>query len=483
MKDFHGRILLIGFGIVAQTLLKMLPRHLRVPLHRITVIDFADCADILKPWTAKGVRYVRERVTAINLARLLSTHVEAGGIILDLAWSIDCFDIMEWARKNGVLYVNTSLESWDGTGASTQRTTFEKSLYVRYNKVLTTVAAVPRHAPTAILDHGANPGLISHFVKKGLLDIGQHLLKKTRQTRGSARRLQRLMEAGDFAGLARAAGVRVIHCSEWDRQISRVPKRHEEFVGTWSIEGMWEEAISPSELGWGTHEKRLPPLAIVPQNGPGNQIILPQMGMNTLVRSWVPDQEIVGMLVTHGEAFTISHALTVRRRGQVVYRPTVHYAYLPANDTLASLHEMRCRNYELQANKRIITDEIGEGDDRMGALLMGPKFQAWWTGSILSAAEARKKVPHSNATAVQVAAGMLSAVLWAIANPNQGICLPEDLPHEEILRHAAPYLGQIVSQHSTWSPLQRHRVFFAENHEATPDTGDPWQFVNFRFQP
>jgi len=24
-------------------------------------------------------------------------------------------------------------------------------------------------APTAILDHGANPGLISHFIKKGLL--------------------------------------------------------------------------------------------------------------------------------------------------------------------------------------------------------------------------------------------------------------------------------------------------------------------------
>ena len=206
MRDFHGRILLIGFGIVAQTLLKMLPRHRRVPLNRITVIDFADCASRLRPWTAKGVRYVRERVTAINLARLLSTHVEAGGIIVDLAWSIDCFDIMEWARKNGVLYVNTSLESWDSTGASTQRTTFEKSLYVRYNKVLAAMAAAPRHAPTAVLDHGANPGLISHFVKRGLLDIGQHILKKNRMTRGSARRLQRLMEDGEFAELARAVG-------------------------------------------------------------------------------------------------------------------------------------------------------------------------------------------------------------------------------------------------------------------------------------
>ena len=30
--------------------------------------------------------------------------------------------------------------------------------------------------PTAVLEHGANPGLISHFTKQGLLDIGKRLL-------------------------------------------------------------------------------------------------------------------------------------------------------------------------------------------------------------------------------------------------------------------------------------------------------------------
>ncbi|HOU21496.1 MAG TPA: saccharopine dehydrogenase C-terminal domain-containing protein [Kiritimatiellia bacterium] len=482
MREFNGRIVITGFGVVAHAVLSLLPRHLRVPARRITVIDFADREDVLQPWIAKGLRFVRERITPLNLARLLSTHVEAGGLIIDLAWSIDCFDIMEWARRNGVLYINASLESWANTGADAQKTSLDKSLYARYAKLLQ-VAARRDHAPTALLDHGANPGLVSHFVKQGLLDIGQHVVAHNRMTRGRIRRLERLMSEEEFAELARALAVKVIHCSEWDRQRSRTPKRHDEFVGTWSVEGMWEESISPSELGWGTHEKRLPAFAIVPQTGPGNQIILPQMGLNTWVRSWVPEQEIVGMVVTHGEAFTISHFLTVRRRGRVVYRPTVHYAYMPANDTLASLHELRCRNYELQPRTRILTEEILDGEDLVGALIMGPLFQSWWTGSFLSIAEARRKAPHSNATALQVAAGVLAGLLWVVDNPDSGICLPEDLPHREILRHATPYLGRLVSQHSSWTPLQRHRVFFVENPDAQPDSADPWQFNNFRFHP
>ena len=482
MREFNGRIVITGFGVVAHAVLSLLPRHLRVPARRITVIDFADREDVLQPWIAKGLRFVRERITPLNLARLLSTHVEAGGLIIDLAWSIDCFDIMEWARRNGVLYINASLESWANTGADAQKTSLDKSLYARYAKLLQ-VAARRDHAPTALLDHGANPGLVSHFVKQGLLDIGQHVVAHNRMTRGRIRRLERLMSEEEFAELARALAVKVIHCSEWDRQRSRTPKRHDEFVGTWSVEGMWEESISPSELGWGTHEKWLPPFSIRPQAGTANQIILSQMGLNTWVRSWVPDQEIVGMIVTHGESFGLSHALTVREEGRPVYRPTVHYAYMPCNDSIVSLHELRCRNYELHPKQRILTDEIVEGMDVVGALIMGHRYQSWWTGSMLSIGGARRKLPHLNATAMQVAAGVLGAVLWAVRNPRRGVCFPEDLSHQEVLRWARPYLGRLVSQPTDWTPLRRHRVYFDENPQAQPDQSDPWQFKNFLFHP
>ena len=56
------------------------------------------------------------------------------------------------------------------------------------------------------------------------------------------------------------------------------------------------------------------------------------MGINTFVASWVPpDHHIVGMVVRHGEAFTITEKLTVWEDGKAVYRPTVHYAYCPCD--------------------------------------------------------------------------------------------------------------------------------------------------------
>ena len=479
---FQHRILITGFGVVARALLPLLVKRLRVPCRAITVIDFEDRGDVLGPWLNRGLRFVRERVTPQNLRRLLAAHAGPGDLIIDLAWSIDFFDIVQWAHDHHALYVNASLESWDPSAEMHRKSTIEKSLYARYLKVLPLVEAW-RGSATAVVDHGANPGLVSHFVKQGLLDIAAREAAEKDVGAARARKLRHLAERQSFGELARALGVKVIHCSEWDTQRAAQAKHPDEFVATWSVQAMWEESISPSELGWGTHETWRPPFATEPETGPRNQIILPQMGLNTWVRSWVPNQEIVGMVVTHGESFGLSHALTVRRRGRVVYRPTVHYAYMPCNDSLVSLHELRCRNYELHPRARILADEISEGADVFGALIMGHRYKSWWVGSVLPIEEARRLVPHVNATAVQVASGVLAAVLWALKNPRQGVCLPEHLPHEEILAHARPYLGRIVSTPSDWTPLSQHRVFFDESPEGLVDQSDPWQFRNFLFKP
>ena len=153
MIDFHQRILITGFGVVAQATLTMLLKHLRVPLRNITVIDFADREEALRPWINKGLRFVRERITPLNLPRLLSTHVGPGGLIVDLAWSIDCFDILSWAHDNGVLYVNASLESWDPVSDMHSKSSLEKSLYARYQKLLP-LTEQWQNTTTAVIDHG-----------------------------------------------------------------------------------------------------------------------------------------------------------------------------------------------------------------------------------------------------------------------------------------------------------------------------------------
>lgn len=479
---FKNRVVLIGFGVVARALLPLLIKHLRVAPARMVVIDFADREAVLQPWIAEGLTFVRERVTPLSLSRLLSSHAARGDLIIDLAWSVDFFDIARWALENGVIYVNASLEAWDAGEERPRRTLVEASLYVRYAQLLQWRERW-RGATTVLVDQGANPGLVSAFVKAGLLDLAAAAIAEGKVPAGPAEQLQRLIESEDFAELAHTLGVKVIHCSEWDTQRSRVSKSPDEFVSTWSAEAMWEESISPSELGWGTHEKQLPPGAIRPDFGPGNQIILPQRGLNTWVRSWVPNQEIVGMVMAHGESFGLAHALTVRRDGRPLYRPTVNYAYVPCADSLVSLHELRARDYALHPKTRTPTNEIVDGADVVGALIMGHPLGAWWTGSMLTIDEARQKVPGANATTLQVAAGMLAATLWALRNPWAGPCLPEDLPHREILAAAGPYLGRFVSVKSDWTPLRGRHDGFGDESPNAVDPSDPWQFRNFVFRP
>jgi homospermidine synthase len=330
-----------------------------------------------------------------------------------------------------------------------------------------------------VVEHGANPGLVSHWVKVALEDIAGALVKRAIPADRRAG-LERALVAGDFARLALLTGVKVIHISERDTQISNVPKQVNEFVNTWSVAGFYEEGVAPAEMGWGTHERRLPPGAQVHPYGPGNQICLSQMGINTYVRSWVPTSgEIIGMVVRHGEAFTISDHLTVWEQGIPVYRPTVHYAYLPTDAAIASLHELKMRNYTMQPAERIMNDEIISGMEEMGVLLLGHDLTGWWVGSQLTIEESRRLVPGQSATTLQVAASMLGALRWMLRNPRKGVLVPDNLPHREVLEIANPYLGTCPSVPTDWTPLKGRFDPFEKYGRPRPADEDVWQFETF----
>jgi homospermidine synthase len=482
MLEFKNKILIIGYGSVSKCAIPILLKHVKAPYKNITVIDFADKRKELQQWTKKGIKYFQEKITPINIAQVLSRHVSAGGLLIDLAWNIGCNDILTWCHDNKVLYVNTSVEEWDPYAGIHDKSPFKKSLYYRQMLLRDMVSKWKNESTTAVVDHGANPGLISHFTKKGIVDIAEKSIHDKTTRKKDAAKLEKLLHERKYANLAMELGIKVVHCSERDTQITNRPKEVDEFVGTWSIEGLREEGVSPAEMGWGTHEKVLPALTNLPPYGPKNQIFLSQMGINTWVRSWVPNQEIIGMVIRHGEAFSISDKLTVWKNGRAVYRPTVHYAYMPCHETISSLQELRGRNYELQPKLRIMSDEITAGADILGALLMGHKYNSWWTGSVLTIEESRRLVPNQNATTMQVAIGVVAAVMWMIDNPHKGVCIPDDLPYEHVLNISKPYLGQFVSEASDWTPLKNYRVFFKENPKAYLDKKNIWCFNNFLFK-
>jgi len=479
MTEFKNKILFVGYGAVAECTLPILFKHIKVPAKNVTVMDFEDRTEKLKAWTAKGVRFVRDRVTEANLGAILAKHVGPGDLLIDLAWNIDALEILQWCHDHGVLYINTSTELWDPYAAGPNQHPTEKTLYWRHMNLRRMLATWKTKGPTAVIEHGANPGLISHFVKQGLIDIGQSLIADKKLKGKAAETVAELVALQQFNHLARALGVKVIHCSERDTQITDQPKQVDEFVNTWSIEGFREEGTTTSELGWGTHEKTLPAHAFRHKQGPGNQICLARMGINVWVRSWVPDYNILGMVVRHGEAFTISDTLTVWEGKKAVYRPTMHYAYCPCDEAIASLNEMRGYNYKLNANQRIMNDEITGGADILGALIMGHDYNSWWVGSDLSIEESRRLVPHQNATTMQVAISVVAASMWMIENPTVGVVVPDELPHEYILGVAMPYLGKWISRKSDWTPLKGRDTTFDKHNKPDLDRKDPWQFKNF----
>ncbi|MCS5617001.1 MAG: saccharopine dehydrogenase NADP-binding domain-containing protein [Planctomycetota bacterium] len=480
MLPFPQRILFVGFGFVARCTLPILLRHIRIAPEQITILEFEPDEEAIRPWTDKGVNFVRARVERDNLGDLLGRHLAAGDLLLDLAWNIDCCEIVQWCHDHGVLYLNTSVELWDPYENALQAHPTKMTLYWRHMNLRRMIAGWDAAGPTAVLEHGANPGLISHFTKQALLDIATACLEEKKFLGAQAERIAQHAAERAFNHLAHELGVKVIHCSERDTQISNRPKEVDEFVNTWSVEGFREEGTTTAEMGWGTHEKELPPFAYEHADGPGSQICLARMGINTQVVSWVPDYTIVGMVVRHGEAFTITENLSVRdNAGQTIYRPTVHYAYCPCDAAIASLWELRGYNYRLQPRHRIMTDEITSGADILGALVMGHPLNSWWCGTDLSIEESRRLVPHQNATTMQVAISVVAAAMWMIEHPAEGVKVPDDLPHDYVLGIAKPYLGTFHSLPSDWTPLTHYTNTFPGFNRPAIDESDPWQFKNF----
>ena len=471
---FQNRVLILGAGSVSQCVLPLLIEHL-VDAKQITIADMRDNRHRVSEAIAAGATYVQDQLTRENMDQFLSKYLSAGDFLLDLAWNIDANEIIGWAHDHGVIYLNTSVEEWDPYSAGANRHPTERTLYWRHMKLRKLTDTWKGQGPTAIVEHGANPGLVPHLTKKALFDIATRAIKEGKAPAGVAEAL----ESENFPSLAHKLGVKVIHISERDTQVSDKPKLFNEFVNTWSVEGFYEEGIAPAELGWGTHEKTLPANAYEHQDGPKNQICIAQPGATTWVRSWVPKMETTGMVIRHGEAFTISDHLTVWDGDKAIYRPTVHYAYCPTDAAIASMRELEMNQWHITDNQRIMNEEIIDGADHLGVLLMGHPYKSWWTGSLLNIHDSRKLIPKQSATTVQVSSAVYAAVAWAMANPNRGYMVPDDMPWREVLAYSEKYWGGYYSEAADWDPLMHRNDLFKGWNGRKYDESDPWQFSNF----
>ncbi len=474
---FEGRIVVLGCGTIGQCILPMVLDAFATVAECVTVVEADDHSGFLTPFREAGLRYLIRTITRDNLAAVLGEAAGPGDLLLNLSVSVDSIAVSDWCHRNGVLYVDTAIEPWEDEAWDFDLPPGARTEYAYHQRARKLAAEGWRpDGPTAVITHGANPGLVNHFAKAALLEAAAEL--------GLA-----AGAPGDrrgWAALARATGTRVIHIAERDTQLSLPPKQPGEFVNTWSIPGFVEEAVMPVELGWGSHEKTLPADGRAHETGPRNAIYIERPAGQVLLRSWVPaGGPIMGLALPHNESVTLSDYLTLEENGpggsRAVYRPTLAFAYLACDGAMASLHDCMMNGWQVPEDQRILNHDITDGRDELGVLLLGDRPDGtgtwgWWYGSQLDVHEARRLVPGNNPTALQVAAGVLGAAVWAVNNPACGYREPEALPHDAVLAVARPYLGPMVSIPTDWTPLRERG---APMPEPWLDHDDPWQFGNF----
>jgi homospermidine synthase len=462
---FPGRLLIIGFGSIGQGILPLVLRHIGgLTPDRITIVTAADAGR--DEAEQMGVRFLNHPLTRENYRHVLEPLVGRGDFVLNLSVDVSSIALIKLCQEKGSLYLDTCIEPWPGGYNDPNIPASRRTNYALREETLE-LRKVYANGPTAVITHGANPGLVSHFVKQALLDI-------------AADTDVDVAEPGnrdEWAALAQQLGVKVIHIAERDTQVSNRPKKPDEFVNTWSVDGFISEGSQPAELGWGSHERHFPRDGRQHDFGRRNAIFLSQPGCATRVRTWTPNEGCFhGFLITHGESISISDFLTVKQGDKIAYRPTVHYAYHPADNAVLSVHEFCGKNYHEQSSKRIMMDDITDGIDELGVLLAGHKKNAYWYGSQLSTHEARKLAPFNSATSLQVTVAALSGMIYAMENPSLGIVEPDEIDFRRNLEVCMPYLGPVVGKYTDWSPVTGRGRLFPED----IDESDPWQFKNVR---
>jgi homospermidine synthase len=463
---FDGPMVMIGFGSIGRGTLPLIERHIGFDRSKFVVIAPDD--EDRRLVDERKLKFVHAAITKDNYRDVLTPLLTAGpgrGMIVNLSVDTSSVELMGFAKDIDAFYIDTVIEPWPGLYTDRNRSISQRSNYA----LRETLLDLRRRRPggiTAVSCCGANPGMVSGFVKQALLDVATEVgiafdEPKTRE---------------DWARLMHRAGVKGIHIAERDTQRARDPKPRGVFVNTWSVEGFCSEGLQPAELGWGTHEKALPANGRKHDFGCDAAIYLTQPGAGTRVRSWTPTAQAQhAYLVTHNESISIADFFTLRENGNVVYRPTCHYAYHPCDDAVLSLHEMAGAAWQIQSDWQILGEnEIVDGIDELGVLLYGHDKNAYWYGSQLSVEETRALAPYQNATGLQVTSAVLAGMVWMLENPERGIVEADEMDFRRCLEIQRPYLGPVIGRYTDWTPADGRGGLFPDE----VDREHPWQFSN-----
>jgi homospermidine synthase len=221
---------MLGFGSIGQGVLPLILRHIDIPYERIVIITGDDRGrDIAAEY---GINFTVQPLTRENYRDVLTPLVQAGDFLLNLSVDVSSVALIAFCQRQGALYHDTCIEPWVGGYTDPSLTPSQRSNYALRESAL---ALAGGKGPTAVMTHGANPGLVSHFVKQALLNLARDTgvdteVPTTRQA---------------WAALSQQLGVKVIHMPNATPRPHPTPSNRASSSTPGRSTALWVRAASP----------------------------------------------------------------------------------------------------------------------------------------------------------------------------------------------------------------------------------------------
>lgn len=462
MINFEGRIVQFGFGAVGKSFYEKLRKEIRFDENKYFVITM-DKFEFEAYVNLGGMvsNFLVKEVTRDNFIEVFEPYLDEGDLLIDFADTVGTRDICSWCAERNVMYLNTGEADWpDNWYSIFTENELKCELREKYQKSPDT------NRYPIVLQHGNNPGLVSHFVKAAIEYIITTQFKRDRH-------LKALLKDGKFNEAAMELGIKMIHVNDIDLQEVKGNYSDEILFSTWCTDSFWFEMLSEATANMGTHENMDFEEECNLCDAKKGYVEFKKLAADMKCRTVYPGGNFEGFLVPHEETITIAKALEVKDKEKVLYRPTVMFIYKPCvyagnyfagakvNDYLNPDPNKPqdvdnpngttiIRGYVYPKNFEILYQEkLACGTEYVGVLVMGDKFKPVWVGNRVETEFLNKDKKSSywqTPTITPVAMSALAALCFMLKNKEKGgIYFPDDIPdYKFIINKAEKYISKTI---------------------------------------
>ena len=392
-----------------------------------------------------------------NFKSIFSEYLEEGDLLIDFADSVGTKDFIEWCANKNIMYLNTGETDWSDNWYNIFEENLKKNELRNQLKQKSNVNKYP-----IVLQHGNNPGLVSHFVKAGL----EYIVKKQFKNH---QEYHKLLKENKFNELAKALDLKEIHVNDNDYQEIKEKFDENKLYSTWSVDSFFFEMLSEATANIGTSEKIDYEKECKNLDFKNGFLEFKDIAIDKVGKTYYPKGEFEGFLVPHEETITIAKSLEVKKGEEVIYRPTVIFLYSPCEFAVKYLKKAKVNDYlhpdihkpqdddisiirGFKYPKRAeipYKENIKRGTEYVGVLLLGDKFEPVWVGNRIKKHFLYKDKKSSfwqTPTITPVAMSALAAVCWMIKNKDKGgIYFPDDIKeYREIIHFAEKYISKTI---------------------------------------